>query len=55
MSRKEDQLVWKMLTIDPGTFYDCVIPEHIEALWGPVPLSRLPPGVDNVCKAVTHK
>ena len=31
------------------------MPEQIEALWGPVPLGRLPPGIDNKCKAVTHR
>ena len=54
IKRLADQPVWKKLTIDPGSFYDCIIPEHIEALWGPVPLKRLPEGVDNECKAVTH-
>ena len=50
-----NQTVWKKLTIDPGTFYDCIMPEQIEALWGPVPLGKLPPGIDNECKAVTHR
>ena len=30
------------------------MPEQIESLWGPIPLGRLPPGTDNVCKVVTH-
>ena len=40
--------------IRPGTFHDCIIPETVQSLWGPVPLERLPPGVDNSCRAVTH-
>ena len=28
--------------------------ENVESLWGPIPLARLPPGVDNTCRAVTH-
>ncbi len=53
---KEDGCdVWKSYSIEAGAFYDSVIPEQIESLWGPIPLERLPPGVDNNCKAVTHK
>ena len=37
-----------------GAFYDCIIPEDIESLWGPIPLQKLPRGVDNKCRAVTH-
>ena len=37
-----------------GSFYDCIMPEHLETLWGPIPLPRLPIGVDNKCRAVTH-
>ena len=37
-----------------GAFYDCIIPEDVESLWGPIPLQKLPPGVDNSCRAVTH-
>jgi len=41
-------------TIKPGTFSDCIIPETAESLWGPVPLQKLPQGVDNECRAVVH-
>ena len=41
--------------IEPGKFSDCVIPSEIEEMWGPIPLERLPAGVDNTCLAVTHK
>ena len=40
--------------IKPGSFYDAIIPETVQSLWGPVPLERLPEGVDNTCRAVTH-
>lgn len=40
--------------IQPGSFYDCIIPEDVESLWGPIPLQRLPRGVSNKCRAVTH-
>ena len=43
-----------VFSIRPGVFYDCVIPETVGSLWGPVPLERLPTGVDNTCRAVTH-
>ena len=31
-----------------------LVAENVESLWGPIPLARLPPGVDNTCRAVTH-
>ena len=40
--------------IKPGTFYDSIIPETVQSLWGPIPLEKLPDGVDNSCRAVTH-
>ena len=43
-----------VFSIKPGDFYDCIMPETVASLWGPVPLERLPPGVDNTCRAVTH-
>ena len=66
-----------VIAIQPGTFYDCVMPENVQrwagrlvpdlvsydvnsttvlcSLWGPVPLTSLPPGVENTCRAVTHR
>ena len=41
-------------TVAAGAFYDCIIPEQVESLWGPIPLQHLSPGVDNKCRAVTH-
>ena len=41
-------------SVAAGAFYDCIIPEQVESLWGPIPLQRLPAGVDNKCRAVTH-
>ena len=40
--------------IKPGSFYDTIIPESVQSMWGPIPLERLPDGVDNTCRAVTH-
>uniref|UniRef100_A0A0K2T426 Putative LOC101847836 [Aplysia californica] n=1 Tax=Lepeophtheirus salmonis TaxID=72036 RepID=A0A0K2T426_LEPSM len=37
-----------------GSYYDCIIPENIENLWGPIPLKDLPSDEDNNCKAVVH-
>lgn len=38
-----------------GTYEECVMPEQIEQLWGPVPLPRLPPGVPNTCSVASHR
>jgi hypothetical protein len=43
------------LGILPGTFYDAVMPETVESMWGPVPMKRLPEGDENKCKAVVHR
>ena len=48
------QRVWSKVTFVSGIFHECIMPEQIESLWGPIPLGRLPPGEDNVCKVVTH-
>jgi hypothetical protein len=40
--------------IQEGSFYNCVMPENVESLWGPIHLGRLAPGVENTCRAVTH-
>ncbi|KAK3595614.1 hypothetical protein CHS0354_009578, partial [Potamilus streckersoni] len=32
----------------------CIMPEHIEQMWGPVPLPRLPAGMDNNCIVASH-
>ena len=54
--QSELKLVNKQFSIRPGAFYDCVVPQEVEAMWGPVPVQSLPQGVqDNNCKAVTHK
>ena len=36
------------------TIYTIYASENVESLWGPIPLSRLPAGLDNTCRAVTH-
>ena len=43
------------LGILAGTFYDSVMPETVESMWGPVPMRRLPEGKENKCKAVVHR
>jgi hypothetical protein len=43
------------LWLVPGTYEECVMPEQIESLWGPVPLPRLPPGVPNTCSVASHR
>ena len=43
------------LGILAGTFYDSVMPENVESMWGPVPMRKLPEGKENKCKAVVHR
>lgn len=43
------------LWLVPGTYEECVMPEQIAQLWGPVPLPRLPPGVSNTCSVASHR
>lgn len=43
------------LKLEPGHFELAVIPEDNEALWGPVPLPRLPEGVEHSCSVATHR
>ena len=43
------------LGILAGTFYDSVMPETVESMWGPVPMRKLPEGRENKCKAVVHR
>lgn len=42
------------LRADAGKFSRATMPETIEQMWGPIPLARLPPGVDNVCATASH-
>lgn len=43
------------LQLVSGQFGPCMMPEHIQQLWGPVPLPKLPAGTDNECIAATHR
>ena len=43
-----------VLRLVSGSFESCTMPEHVEQLWGPVPLPRLPQGTDNTCLAASH-
>ena len=42
-------------SIERGAFYETTMPEDIEAMWGPVPLDKLPDGKENRCNVVSHK
>ena len=43
-----------LFEIEFGTFYDVITPETVKDLWGPVPLERMPEGLDSTCIAATH-
>jgi len=43
------------LQLVAGSFEPCTMPEHVDQLWGPVTLPRLPEGVDNSCIAASHR
>lgn len=43
------------LKMEAGNFESAVIPEQSESLWGPVPLPRLPEGVENKCSVANHR
>jgi hypothetical protein len=43
------------LKLEAGNFESAVIPEQNESLWGPVPLPRLPEGVENKCSVANHR
>ena len=42
------------LQLIAGPFSNIVMPETVESLWGPVPLSPLPPGQINYCTVANH-
>ncbi|CAL1535156.1 unnamed protein product, partial [Lymnaea stagnalis] len=44
-----------LLYLKAGHYERAVMPEHLENLWGPIPLPRLPPGTDNWCEVASHK
>ena len=44
-----------VLTLLADTFQSYTIPEDVEQLWGPIPLARLPEGVDNTCIVASHR
>ena len=55
LDKKAGKARESMLGIMPGTFYDAVMPETVESMWGPVPFKPLPAGTENKCKAVVHR
>ena len=44
-----------VLCLVPSEFGSFTIPENVKQIWGPVPLKRLPQGVENKCIVATHK
>lgn len=44
-----------LLSIETGAFLECVMPENVEQLWGPIPLPSLPEGQSADCIAATHR
>ena len=44
-----------LFTLEQGKYETATIPEHIQTLWGPVALDRLPPGKDNHCQVASHR
>ena len=52
---KQGPTIPRRFGIAPGTFYETVMPENVESMWGPVPLQPLKGGQANNCKVVTHK
>jgi len=43
-----------ILTLKPGGFEDAIIPENVEAMWGPIQLPSLPTDVPNKCIVASH-
>ena len=43
------------LYLEEGVYETATIPEHIQSMWGPVSLERLPVGKDNHCIVATHR
>ncbi|KAJ8299322.1 hypothetical protein KUTeg_023382 [Tegillarca granosa] len=44
-----------MLKLQPESYHNCVMPEAVEQMWGPVPLPHLPENVQNECAVASHK
>ena len=44
-----------ILSLVPSEFGSFTMPESIKQIWGPVPMQRLPEGVDNKCIVASHK
>ncbi|XP_046563454.1 glycine-rich domain-containing protein 1-like [Haliotis rubra] len=38
-----------------GQYETCIMPENVQQIWGPIPLSRLPIGVPATCSVASHK
>ena len=44
-----------ILHLQPGEYGSFTMPENIKQMWGPIPLQRLPSGVDNTCIVASHR
>jgi len=44
-----------VLRLNADPFQSCTMPDHVEQLWGPIPLPTLPEGTENACIAASHR
>ncbi|RUS76067.1 hypothetical protein EGW08_016171, partial [Elysia chlorotica] len=44
-----------VLRLEPGDYQSCIMPTDRSSMWGPIPLPRLPPGVESHCSVASHK
>ncbi|GFO43937.1 glycine-rich domain-containing protein 2 [Plakobranchus ocellatus] len=44
-----------VLRLEPGDYQSCIMPADRSTMWGPIPLPRLPPGVDSHCSVASHR
>lgn len=43
------------IILQANAYNACILPEHVEQLWGPIALATLPAGENNDCIAATHR
>lgn len=44
-----------LLFLSSGRYDNCIMPENVETMWGPVPLPPVKPGEENRCEVATHQ
>ena len=44
-----------VLVLKPGIYQNCIMPETVDSMWGPIPLPHLPPGIENNCSVASHR